>query len=106
MRMLIALLQWLAVRAGAGSNGNADATGSVSAAWNAATTTADRAGRLVPSPEHVEQEVSRSLSQNWALWLAVGVVVLVVGIGYVRRRMRWRSGGESRPAWLTWRGRR
>jgi len=105
MRILIALLQWLALRAGAGLNGNADAGGAVSAPWQAATT-ADRAGRLVPSPEHVEQEVSRSLSQNWALWLAVGVVILVVGIGYIRRRMRWRSRDESRPAWLSRRGRR
>ena len=101
MRMLIALLQWLALRAGTGE----DAGGAVSASWEAAAT-ADRAGRLVPSPEHVEQEVSHSLSQNWALWLAVGVVVLVVGIGYVRRRMRWRSRGESHPAWLNRRGRR
>lgn len=106
MRMLIALLQWLALRAGVGLTGNADAGRAVSAPWKAAATTADRAGRLVPSPEHVEQEVSRSLSQNWALWLAVGVVILVVGIGYIRRRMRWRSRDESRPAWLSRRGRR
>jgi len=104
MRILIALLQWLALRAGTGSNGNVGGGGVASAPWKAATTTADRAGRLMPSPEHVEQEVSRSLSQNWALWLAVAIVIVVVGIGYMRRRLRWRSHGEHRPAWLTWRG--
>lgn len=96
MRTLLGLLQWLAERAGAGM---ADVG---SSPWNDPTT-ADRAGRLVPAPEHsLEPEVSRSLGAHWALWLAVVIVLLIVGIGYVRRR--WRARGLELPAWLTRRG--
>jgi len=102
MRMLIALLQWLAVRAGAGYAAAAGREAGKEP-WTAATT-ADRAGRLMPSPENVEPEVGRTLLENWALWLAVAFVVLIVGVGYVRRRLRWRGSGETRPAWFTWRG--
>lgn len=98
MRTLIAVLQWLAARAGA-NLGMADAG---SQPW-ADPPTADRAGRLVPAPEDgLQPEVSRSFVEHWALWLAVGVVLLIVGAGYVRRR--WRARGDERPAWLTWRG--
>ena len=77
MRTLVGLLGWLAARAGADVD---------------AATTADRAGRLVPTPhDGMEPEVGRSLVEHWALWLAVGLVILVVGLGYVRRR--WRAAG-------------
>ncbi len=100
MRTLFALLQWLAVRAGAGA-ALADAGGAASDG----ASTADRAGRLVPAPEAgLEPEVGRSLLGHWALWLAVGLVLLIVGVGYVRRR--WRARGDARPARLTWRDRR
>jgi hypothetical protein len=87
MRTLVALLGWLAARAGAAD----------------APSTADRAGRLVPAPhEGLEPEVSRSLVEHWALWLAVGLVLIIVGMGYARRR--WRARGQTLPAWLTWLG--
>ena len=95
MRTLVALLEWLAARAGAAA-GAAQAGG-------AGTTAADRAGRLVPSPhEGLEPDASRSLLEHWALWLAVGLVLIIVGIGYARRR--WRARGQTPPAWLTWLG--
>lgn len=91
MRTLI-VLQWLAARAGlelrlAGIGGGH------------AGTTADRAGRLVPVPdEALEPEVGRSLVENGALWLLIGFVLILLGIGYLRRR--WRGGrGSMRPAW-------
>ena len=88
MRTLMDLLQWLALRARveprAASNG---------AGFEA--TTADRAARLVPVPdEALEPEVGRSLIENGALWLLIGSVLLLVGIGYLRRR--WR--GQA-PVW-------
>ena len=89
MRALVALLGWLAAHAGAAD----------------APSTADRAGRLVPTPhEGLEPEVGRSLVEHWALWLAVGLVLIIVGMGYARRR--WRARGQTPPAWLTWLGRR
>jgi hypothetical protein len=96
MRTLVALLGWLAARAGA-------AVGAAEAAGTRGATTADRAGRLVPAPHNgLEPEVSRSLVEHWTFWLAVGLVVIIVGIGYARRR--WRTRGQSPPAWLTWLG--
>ena len=99
MGTLLSVLQWLAERAGAG-RGMAD-----TARWGGPTT-ADRAGRLLPVPEDgLEQDVSRSLTAHWALWLAVGIVLFIVAAGYVRRR--WRAQGARRPvrpAWLTRRG--
>ena len=87
MRALVALLGWLAAHAGAAN----------------APSTADRAGRLVPTPhEGLEPEVGRSLVEHWALWLAVGLVLIIVGMGYARRR--WRARGQTPPAWLTWLG--
>lgn len=93
---LLRLLEWLAARAGAGLAADA---GSVP--WDTPTD-ADRAGRLVPVPqEGLEPELSRSLGL-WALWLAVGVVLVIVAAGYVRRR--WRGRRVVRPGWLTRRG--
>jgi hypothetical protein len=87
MRALVALLGWLAAHAGAAD----------------APSTADRAGRLVPTPhEGLEPEVGRWLVEHWALWLAVGLVLIIVGMGYARRR--WRARGQTPPAWLTWLG--
>ena len=95
MRTLVAVLEWLAARAGAMA-----AAADAGAADGA---TADRAGRLVPVPhDGLEPDVSRSLVEHWALWLAVGLVVIIVGMGYVRRR--WRARGQMPPAWLTWLG--
>jgi hypothetical protein len=100
MRTLIGLIAWLAARAGA-DVGIADAA-APSAPWSDATT-ADRAGRLVAVPQDaLEPEVTRSLGAHWALWLSVGLIVLVLAAGYIRRK--WRSQGGERPAWLTWRG--
>ncbi len=66
-------------------------------------TTADRAGRLVPVPQDgLEPEVTRSLGTHWALWLAVGIVLLILAVGYIRRK--WRAHGAARPGWLTRRG--
>jgi hypothetical protein len=94
--MLVALVAWLAARAGAVAR-----TTDIRVAGGA--TTADRAGRLVPTPhDALEPDVGRSLLELWALWLAVGLVVIIVGIGYVRRR--WRASGQTPPAWLTWLG--
>ncbi|MDP1906951.1 MAG: hypothetical protein Q8K85_01525 [Hyphomicrobium sp.] len=99
MRTLIGLIAWLATRAGA-DIGIADA--GAPAPWSDATT-ADRAGRLVAVPQDaLEPEVTRSLGAHWALWLSVGLILLVLAVGYVRRK--WRSQGGERPAWLTWRG--
>lgn len=100
MRALIGLIAWLAARAGA-DVGPADAGGPV-VPWGDATS-ADRAGRLVPVPQDaLEPEVTRSLGAHWALWLSVGLILLVLAVGYIRRK--WRSQGGERPAWLTWRG--
>ena len=96
MRTLVAVLEWLAARAGA-------VVGTADAGVAGGATTADRAGRLVPTPhEGLEPDVSRSLVEHWALWLAVGLVLIIVGMGYVRRR--WRARGQTPPAWLTWLG--
>lgn len=96
LRSLINLLEWLAVRAGA-NLGTASEAGS----WGGPGT-ADRAGQLVPAPQDgLEPEVGRSFG-HWALWAAVGVVLVILATGYVRRR--WRSKGATISAWLTWRG--
>ena len=100
MRTLVDLVAWLAVKAAAGL-GSVDAGAPLGP--GSEDTTADRAGRLVPVPrEGLEPEVTRSFGTHWALWLAVGLVLLIVGAGYVRRR--WRARGHARGAGLTWRG--
>lgn len=100
MRTLVDLVAWLAVRAGAGL-GSVDAGAPLGP--GSEDTTADRAGRLVPVPqEGLEPEVTRSFGTHWALWLAVGIVLLILAVGYIRRK--WRAHGAGRPGWLTWRG--
>lgn len=89
MRTVI-VLQWLVARAGLGARfaGGGELGGA----------TADRAARLVPVPgEELEPEVGRSLIESGALWLLIGFVLVLVGIGYLRRRWRGRHG-ES-PVW-------
>ena len=46
--------------------------------------------------------MGRSLGLHWALWLAVGLILLILAVGYVRRK--WRARGDERPGRLTWRG--
>lgn len=93
---LLRLLEWLAARAGASLAADAG-----SAPWDVPSN-ADRAGSLLPVPqEGLEPELSRSLG-HWALWLAVGIVLVILAVGYVRRR--WRGRREVRPGWLTRRG--
>lgn len=89
MRTVI-VLQWLAARAGLGTR--------FSGAGADGVTTADRAARLVPVPgEELEPEVGRSLIENGAMWLLIGFVLLLLGIGYLRRR--WRRRASAKPAW-------
>jgi hypothetical protein len=93
MHTLVDLIAWLAARAGA--NLGITAAGTPAEPWSGATN-ADRAGRLVPVPQDgLEPEVSRSLGVHWALWLAVGLILLILAVGYVRRK--WRARGEARP---------
>jgi hypothetical protein len=100
MRTLVDLVARLAARAGA-DFGMAGAGRPLPPGSEA--TTADRAGRLVPVPqEGLEPEVARSLGTHWALWLAVGIVLLILAVGYVRRKRR--AQGDERPGWLTRRG--
>ncbi len=102
MRTLVDLVAWLAARAG-GDFGMAGAGKPLPPGSEA--TTADRAGRLVPVPqEGLEPEVTRSLGTHWALWLAVGIVLLILAVGYIRRK--WRAQGGESPGWITRRGRR
>ena len=62
---------------------------------------ANRAGRLVPVPEDAaETETGTSLDAHWALWAAVTLVILILAIGYIRRR--WKGGTAVRPAWFRW----
>ncbi|MCP4780532.1 MAG: hypothetical protein GY877_07200 [Hyphomicrobium sp.] len=62
---------------------------------------ANRAGRLVPVPEDAaETEAGTSLDAYWALWAAVTLVILILTIGYIRRR--WKGGTAVRPAWIRW----
>lgn len=91
--LLTSLLEWLAAEASANLAVKAG-TGSVSEAG-----TADRAGQLIAAPrEAFEPEVSRAFGL-WALWAAVGVVLVILVAGYARRR--WKEKGEPRPAWFT-----
>ena len=58
----------------------------------------------MPVPqERLEPEVTRSSATHWALWLAVGVILLILAVGYIRRK--WRAHGAARPGWLTGAGR-
>jgi hypothetical protein len=99
MRRVVSLIAWLAARAGA--NVAAARAGSPTAPWSGATD-ADRAGRLVPVPQQgLEPEVSRSLGLHWALWLAVGLIVLLLAGGYMHRK--WRARVGKRAGRLTWR---
>lgn len=102
MRTLLALLAWLTTRAGAGIHQTGALSGSAPGAVRLAeATVADRAGRLVPVPQDgLEPEVSRSLGAHWALWVAVGLILLILAIGVIRRR--WRARGGQRPGRFPW----
>ena len=100
MRTLVDVVAWLAARAAAGLS-SVDAGAPLGP--GSEDTTADRAGRLVPVPqEGLEPEVTRSIGMHWALWLAVGIVLLILAAGYIRRKAR--AHGAERPRWLTRRG--
>lgn len=95
---LLRLLEWLASQARAGLSADVG-----KAPWTEPST-ADRAGQLVPMPDDgLEPEVGRWLGLWW-LWLAAGIVLLILAAGYLR--WRWKARGETRPAWFTWRERR
>lgn len=101
MRTVLALIAWLATRAGADIR-QAGATlgdAATSAVQLAEATGADRAGRLVAVPQDgLEPEVSRSLVSHWALWVAVGLILLILAIGFIRRW--WKARGSVRPGHL------
>ena len=109
MRVLVGLLTWLAIWAGADIGPAAQRWGHasfVSAAARAAelgrSVRPDRAGSLVPVPEEA-LEPNRPMLAHWALLAAVALVVLIVAGGYLRRR--WRAHARTRgtrpprPAW-------
>lgn len=103
MRTLLALIMWLAARAGADIRwaGATLGDGAPSAVQLAEVTGADRAGRLIPVPQDgLEPEVSRSLGAHWALWVAVGLILLILAVGFIRRR--WKARGSERPGRLPW----
>jgi hypothetical protein len=98
MGWLLRLLEWLASQARAAIGADAGR-----APWSD-TGGADRAGRLVPMPDDgLEPEVSRALGLWW-LWLAAGVILLMLAAGYFRRRWKARSKAQGVP--FTWRERR
>ena len=91
--LIITLLQWLTLRAGAGAD---------TRKWGGPST-ADRAGQLIAAPQDgLEPEVGRSF-MHWAVWVAIAIIFVLLAAGYVRRRLRARG---DNPAWLTWRWRR
>jgi len=103
MRMLVGLIARLAARAGADMRrAGATMAGAASAsAGQADRIGADRAGQLVPVPQDaLEPEISPSIGSYWALWVAVGLILAILAIGFVRRR--WRSRGRHRPARMPW----
>jgi len=103
MHTLLALIVWLATRAGADIRQAGATLGDAApgAGWLTDATGADRAGRLVPVPQDgLEPEVSRSLGAHWALWVAVGLILLILAIGFIRRR--WKARGSARPGRFPW----
>jgi hypothetical protein len=100
MRTLVSLLAWLARSAGAASPGNLSLSVMVpGVAVLAEVVQPNRAGRLVPVPEEAleQSDIARSLTLYSVLWAAVAVIVLLLAVGYLRRR--WKSaGGEVRSS--------
>lgn len=101
MRMLVGLVAWLAIRAGARVGARRSSARIFAAGVPAVAVLggvgADRAGRLVPLPEDTI-EPERSLGAHWALVAAVVLIVLILAAGYLRRR--WKAGWRPRPEWL------
>jgi hypothetical protein len=66
-------------------------------AWFLGQTVApNRAGRLVPlADDGMEPSFLRSLLAHWALWGAVGLILLALAAGYLRRRWKVRRGQRS-----------
>jgi hypothetical protein len=99
-RTVLGLVAWLAVRAGARFDlpGGAYPMPSAATAGPVPATPVlpNRAAWLVPVPD--DPEAGRSLVAHWALWAAVALILLILAVGYVRRR--WKSG--ERPAWFPW----
>jgi hypothetical protein len=109
------LIAWLARRAGArlgppppapwrrgphrALEGGARFAGAAPLAISTAhATTADKAGRLVPLPEeNREAEGARSLLSHSSFWAAVVLVLLVIGFGYLVRRLRSKESAARPP---------
>jgi hypothetical protein len=100
-RTLLGLLAWLAVRAG--SNFDAATPAAAAATGPDNRVLPNRGGWLVPVPE--EPEAGRSLLAHSALWAAVGVILLLLAAGYLRRRWRSRRR-DGRPPIMTARAQR
>jgi hypothetical protein len=102
-RLLVSLVAWLAMRAGArvgARRGRARIfAGGVPAVTVLGEVGANRAGRLVPLPDDTI-EAERTLGEHWALLAAVALIVLILAAGYLRRR--WKAGWRPRPEWLAW----
>jgi hypothetical protein len=97
MHTLVKLLAWFAARAGA----NIAPSGVDKSHAFETPGGANRAGQLVPLPEDAaDTDPASSLDAHWALWAAVALVVVLLAIGYIRRR--WKDGTIVHPAWLRW----
>jgi hypothetical protein len=94
-RAFIALVTWLAIRAGARirvPRAPARPLRAVPVVVLGEIVSPDRAARLVPTPDRsLEPEVGRTFLAHWALWAAAVLILIFIGALYVRRRWRTRA---------------